>query len=1493
MASSLRRNYLPAAVILCGAALSICLFAFFRNYEHDQALDAFQDDSENHFTLIQREIDLDLQVLSSLKAFYAASEEVTREEFREFASSLLVDHKGIQALEWIPRVPLSRRRAYEAKARSDGYAGFRLTERSGPLRTIGAAPRAEYFPVYFMEPYKGNEPAMGFDVASQATRREALEKSRDTGQMVATSRVRLVQEKGDQFGILVFMPLYRKGVPTDSVETRRAALIGFVLGVFRIGDMLEESLAGLKQNTLDIALYDESAPEAERFLYHHAGGSGRQYLPSTDQAYSKAFYVAGHKWLLTSSPVSRGGIARSGYASWIVLLAGLLLTALLARNIRTSANRVRIVENLVAERSKELEETYKALSQSETKYRTIFESMEDIYYEADAEGTIRVVSPSAARLSGWKPEELIGRPVTDVYVEPADRDDLLSLLMRERFVKDYELRLKKKDGTLSEVSVGAQILFDEDGYISGVAGILRDITERKQAQEALKTSEQKYRSIFENAMEGIFQSTTEGKFISVNPALARIHLYDSPEEMIRHVDNVGRQLWVSSEEWKRYVDALKKNEAVNFEAEQYRKDGTTCWLSLTTRAIKDEKQKIILYEGMVRDITEQKKFEEALEKSEEKYRELVQNANSIIMRRDIAGGVTFFNEFAQHFFGYTEKEIIGKNVVGTIVPEYESTGRSLKSLIEDIGINPDCHANNINENMNRKGERFWIAWTNKPVYNDEGQVIEILCIGNDITERKRAEEELRREKNFSQTLVQSSPAFFVAISPDGKTIMMNDALLTALGYTGAEVAGRDYLTTFVPESDRGPLSETFLDIVHLQKSTVNENHILTRQGGQLLVEWHGRPIFNETGEMEYFFGVGIDITDRKRAEARLRESEELYRVAIESSNDGVALLKGADLIYANQKYLNMFGYDNLEEALHTDRFLRIHPDDRQIVKDYTAKRQKGEPAPSSYECRGIGKTGETIYMEVSVTKVIYLGEPAFLAYLRDVTERKTQEEERAKLWSAVERAGEGVFMLTPDKHYSYVNMAFCSTYDFTREELLGESTAIMRSDRHPKSFHNSIWNGLREGKTYSGRQTRKKKDGTLIDVETTIAPVLDASGAVIHYVGVERNITEQLQIEDQLRQAQKMEAIGTLAGGIAHDFNNILSAIIGYGEMLDIFHSAECPQIKPELQEILKAAFRAKDLVQQILTFSRKTKQERMSLDILPVIKESLKFLRASLPSTIEIIQSLDPKLGPVLADPTQMQQVVMNLCTNAAHAMREMGGVLEVRLTEVVIGKENGEKVLKLAPGLYARLTVKDSGHGIPPEILPKIFDPYFTTKEMGEGTGLGLAIVEGIVKGHGGTITVESKPGGGTVFQVFIPIRERQEIDFHQATTTQIPKGQGRILLVDDEPALTNMGQEILTILGYEVEALTSSATALEHVRQHPQQYDLAILDLTMPQMTGVELARNILQLRADLPIILTSGFAEQLSQEESKNAGIRALLKKPFRLKTLAETVNQVLG
>ena len=480
---------LPAAVILCGMVLSASLFAIVHNWEQERAREVFHNEAENRFIIVKTEIRMDLQVLASLKAFYGASEDVTRDEFMRFAGPLLMQHKSIQALEWIPRVPFAGRRAYEAQAKRDGYPSFRFTERGSQSDILDAGIRAEYFPVYYVEPYKGNEKALGFDLASQATRKEALEKSRDTGTMIATSRIRLVQERGNQFGFLVFMPVYRKGAPVDSVRARRAALAGFALGVFRIGDMVEKSLAGLKRDSIDIALYDESAPE-EQLLYGRAYGPPAAPAPPPGYLYSKTFEVGGHRWRFAAGPGERGALPPGGYGAWTILLAGILLTALLAKYLHASANRVAVVENMVAERSRELEKTNEAFRQSEAKYRNIFESMEDVYYETDARSIIKVVSPSVLRLAGWDPEELVGRDVVDVYVDPGDRDSLVSLLMKEMYVKDYEVSLKRKEGAVIQVSVGAQLLFDEEGRCTGVAGLLRDITERKEAEERIRRANQ-------------------------------------------------------------------------------------------------------------------------------------------------------------------------------------------------------------------------------------------------------------------------------------------------------------------------------------------------------------------------------------------------------------------------------------------------------------------------------------------------------------------------------------------------------------------------------------------------------------------------------------------------------------------------------------------------------------------------------------------------------------------------------------------------------------------------------------------------------------------------------------------------------------------------------------------------------------------------------------------------------------------------------------------
>lgn len=381
------------------------------------------------------------------------------------------------------------------------------------------------------------------------------------------------------------------------------------------------------------------------------------------------------------------------------------------------------------------------------------------------------------------------------------------------------------------------------------------------------------------------------------------------------------------------------------------------------------------------------------------------------------------------------------------------------------------------------------------------------------------------------------------------------------------------------------------------------------------------------------------------------------------------------------------------------------------------------------------------------------------------------------------------------------------------------------------------------------------------------------------------------QSERQLQQVMKLQAIGTLAGGIAHDFNNILFPIVGYTE-LTMDDIPKDSQARQNLEEILKATNRAKELVQQILTFSRQGGQERKPLQVKFLIKEALKLLRATIPSTIAIECRVDEKCGPIMGDPTQIHQVIMNLCTNAYHAMQESGGTLEVALKEVDISFENSLERVGMKVGRHLELMVKDAGHGMGPEVLERIFEPYYTTKELGKGTGLGLSVIHGIVKNHGGDISVSSQPGKGTTFSVYLPVIDNIDVETEPVKAAAAIHGNERILLVDDEKQIIDIEQQILERLGYKVTPKTDSAEALEEFAALPEKFDLVLTDMTMPKMTGDQLARKLMEIKPDIPVILCTGFNETITEEKALAMGIDKFIMKPIVKDELAKTIRNVL-
>ncbi len=514
----------------------------------------------------------------------------------------------------------------------------------------------------------------------------------------------------------------------------------------------------------------------------------------------------------------------------------------------------------------------------------------------------------------------------------------------------------------------------------------------------------------------------------------------------------------------------------------------------------------------------------------------------------------------------------------------------------------------------------------------------------------------------------------------------------------------------------------------------------------------------------------------------------------------------------------------------------------------------------------------------------------------EINERRSAEkalrESEERYRTLIDTAREGVWVLDIDANTTFVNQQMADMLGYTSQKMLGRSMYEYLDDANKAVLQKKLVK-RREGHGEQYDLQFCHKDGSKVCCIINASPLFNEEGQVVGSFGMITDVTERQLLRNRLQQAQRMEAIGTLAGGIAHDFNNILGAIIGYSELIEFDMPGDNSRNQRYLEGVQTAADRAKNLVQQILTFSHQAKEERRPVLFEPILKESIKFLRASIPSTIEIRQQLESRDSVVLADPTQLHQVLMNLCTNAAHAMGNGGGELEVTLSDVDIESGSDDPVLEEHPGPYVRLTVSDTGKGIQPEHVARIFDPFFTTKQPGEGTGMGLSVVHGIVRNHGGTIRVKSKLGKGTKFEVLLPRNELEAIETESLDSASITHGSETILVVDDEEAIVDILEQTLGYLGYKVVAESSSLNALETFRSKPADFDLVITDMTMPGMTGVNLARKIMDIRPDIPILLCSGFCDEITTEEVKAVGIRELLLKPLETANLAEKVRKVLN
>ena len=539
--------------------------------------------------------------------------------------------------------------------------------------------------------------------------------------------------------------------------------------------------------------------------------------------------------------------------------------------------------------------------------------------------------------------------------------------------------------------------------------------------------------------------------------------------------------------------------------------------------------------------------------------------------------------------------------------------------------------------------------------------------------------------------------------------------------------------------------------------------------------------------------------------------------------------------------------------------------------------------PYDIEIRFITAQGKHLWTRTICQPEIINGKAVrLLGTFQDITDRKQAEEalkeSRHKYQSIVDNIGIGVALISPKMEIIELNRQMRTWFpdiDPSKHPICYR--AYNKPPRDKICDYCPTCKTVQDGKVHEGTTVTPTGDGPR-NYRIVSSPIFDEQGKVTASIEMVEDLTERLTLEKQLRQAQKMEAIGTLAGGIAHDFNNILAAMVGYTE-LALDDIPEGLPARESLEQVLKSGLRAKKLVQQILSFGRRTDHETRPIEIGAVIKETMKLLRATLPSTIEIIQEVEDRPYTVLADSTQIHQVLMNLCTNAAYAMRERVGVLKVSLKPVCLDENSAAGHVELSPGAYTRLTVSDTGEGMNIETLGRVFEPFFSTKEIGQGTGMGLAVVHGIVKAHGGAITVYSEPGKGSTFHVYLPLLETEEEKAAPGDAEPLPTGTEHILFVDDEETLADIGRQMLERLGYQITRRTSSLEALEIFKETPDRFHLVITDQTMPKMSGLDLAKKILSIRPDIPIIICTGYSSQISAQKAEAMGVKRVLMKPW--------------
>jgi PAS domain S-box-containing protein len=760
---------------------------------------------------------------------------------------------------------------------------------------------------------------------------------------------------------------------------------------------------------------------------------------------------------------------------------------------------------------------------------------------------------------------------------------------------------------------------------------------------------------------------------------------------------------------------------------------------------------------------------------------------------------------------------------------------------------------------------------------------------HDVTRRTRAEAKLLESRRSLEAIMNSIADPVFVKDAEHRFVFVNEALCGLLGVPREAIIGRCD-PDFFPQEQVDVFRRQDDLVFRTGVPNVNEEQI-TGADGEVRTIITKKVLLSDASGQKSIVGVIRDHTEQTRAKEALVASEERFEQVAEAAGEWIWEVDANGLYtYCSRGVKAILGYAPEELVGRLHFYDLFAPDVREELKRAALEAfSRGRPF-RGFPNPNVRRDGTIAFLETSGTPALD-AEGNVLGYRgadTDITLRKQAEKRIVSLVAAVEQSADDSIVIDLEGRIQYVNPAFERTTGYSSEEAVGRDVDELLCRGLDEVLIPEIWASIRKGQSWKGRFSNRTKDGREILLDGSVSAIRDESGGIIGYVSARRDVTKQVEVEAHLAQADKLEAVGTLAGGIAHDFNNILCLIVG-GTQVALLECGDDSLVKKELEVVLQGARRATDLVKQILRFSRNTLREESAFEVGLIVKEASKFLRATVPTTIEIRTDVR-STSRIMADPTEIHRTIINLSMNAILAMKEHAGLLEIGLADVEVDAWFARRFPGVSPGRFARLQVRDNGQGMSREVLKRIFEPFFTTREMGRGTGMGLAVVHGIVTSLHGAITVESEPGKGTTFEIYLPITQIAVPD--AMAEEEVRPGTERVLVVDDDPLVLETIADMLRELGYQARSETSGAAAQAAFEADPQAFDLVITDMTMPGMTGDVLAERLKACRPDIPIILCSGYAQEQMPGSIRVQGIDEYLMKPVFMDRLSQVIRKLL-